>query len=184
MLAGNDVRLVDDEGHPVPVGTPGEVLTMGPELCLGYLDPSHNAAAFGTDGWMATGDIGILDADGFLGIVDRKKDIIIRGGENISSKEVEDILCRHPAVAEAATVAWPDVKYGERPGVFVRLNPGETITLDDIREHFATTGILKQKPPERLVLVDEFPRTPAGMILRPALRKRVAEMLEGERQTS
>jgi len=176
MMPGNKVRLIDDDGKPAPRGTPGEVLTMGPELCLGYLNQAHSDAAFTEDGWFATGDIGILDEDGFLTVVDRKKDIIIRGGENISSKEIEDILSSQPSVAEVAAVGWPDERYGERPGVFVRLNAGHSLDLDDIRRHFAEAQVLKQKTPEFLVIVDDFPRTPAGKIRKPDLRARVAAM--------
>ncbi|MDB5451804.1 MAG: fatty-acyl-CoA synthase, partial [Caulobacteraceae bacterium] len=176
LLAGVSVRLVDDEGAPVADGQPGEIVSMGPDLFKGYLDPAHNAAAFADDGWFHTGDIGVLDADGFLSIVDRKKDIIIRGGENISSKEVEDVLMLHPQVAEVAVVAWPDARLGERVGVFVKLKSGE-LTLDEVCTHFANAGLSIQKTPERLVIIDGFPRTPAGKILKTELRERVRAMV-------
>ena len=99
------------------------------------------------------------------------------GGENISSKEIEDILTRHPAVAEAGAVGWPDPKYGERPGVFVRLNPKHSIDLKEIRRHFEEAQVMKHKTPERLVIVADFPRTPAGKIQKLELRKQVAALL-------
>ena len=172
LLAGVQVRLVDEDGHTVPVGTPGEIVSIGPDLCKGYLDPQQNLASFAADGWFHTGDIGVMDDEGYLRIVDRKKDIIIRGGENISSKEVEDVLTRHPAVAEVAAVAWPDERLGERVCVFVKPNPSATIDLAMIDDHFATSGVARQKAPERLVILDEFPRAPAGKILKTQLRER------------
>jgi acyl-CoA synthetase (AMP-forming)/AMP-acid ligase II len=174
LLAGVSVRLVDDNGRPVPTGEAGEIVCMGPELCKGYLDPEHNTAAFAVDGWFHTGDIGVLDTDGYLAIVDRKKDVIIRGGENIASKEVEDILLRHPSVEEAAAVGWPDEKLGERVGVFVRLRPGvRDLTLAEVRSHFAASGRATYKTPEHIVIVDDFPRTPAGKVRKPELRTQV-----------
>jgi acyl-CoA synthetase (AMP-forming)/AMP-acid ligase II len=112
-IPGSEMRFVDDDGNEVPEGAEGEICTRGPELFLGYLDASLNTAAFLPGGWYRTGDIGRLDTDGYLLITDRKKDIIIRGGENISSKEVENIMLGHPAVAEVAVVAAPDERMGE-----------------------------------------------------------------------
>ena len=181
LLPGVQVRLVDDEGATVGVDVPGEIVSMGPELFKGYLDPAHNAAAFAEDGWFHTGDIGQLDAEGYLRIVDRKKDIIIRGGENISSKEVEDVLSLHPAIAEAAVVAWPDERLGERVGAFVRLRAPGDLTIDEVASHFHTAGIARQKTPEHLVVVDDFPRTPAGKVLKTELRVRVQALAAQEK---
>jgi len=181
LLPGVQVRLIDDEGRAVGTDVAGEIVSMGPELFKGYLDPAHNEAAFADDGWFHTGDIGQLDKDGYLRIVDRKKDIIIRGGENISSKEVEDTLVLHPMIAEAAVVAWPDGRMGERVGAFVRLKDPATLTIDDIAAHFLAAGIARQKTPERLVVVDDFPRTPAGKILKTELRERVRSLAAQEK---
>jgi len=173
-IGANRVRLVDDDGHDVPPGTPGEVVSIGPEQCLGYTDPALNRDAFLPGGWFRTGDIGVLDGDGFLTITDRKKDIIIRGGENLSSKEIEDVLARHPAVAEAAVVGMPDPLYGERACAFVILAPGAApIGLEEVRAHFVTAGVAKQKTPERVEVVAELPRTPAGKVKKFELRKRL-----------
>jgi acyl-CoA synthetase (AMP-forming)/AMP-acid ligase II len=174
LLAGVDVRLVDDNGRSVPNGEPGEIVSMGPELCKGYLDAEHNAAAFAADGWLHTGDIGVMDAEGFLSIVDRKKDVIIRAGENVASKEVEDILMRHPWVEEVAAVGWPHERLGEQVGVFVRLRQGiRDLTLAEVSSHFAASGRATFKTPEHIVIVDDLPRTPAGKVRKPELRKRV-----------
>lgn len=167
---GNQVRLVDEDGMDVPEG---EIVTRGGELFLGYTDPELNAAAFLPGGWFRTGDIGRLDADGYLTITDRKKDIIVRGGENISAKEVEDVLAQHPAVAEAAAVGLPDERYGERVCVVVVLRPDCALDLDEIGRHFARTGLARQKTPERLVIVDELPRTAAGKVQKFVLRERM-----------
>jgi acyl-CoA synthetase (AMP-forming)/AMP-acid ligase II len=173
LLPGVRVRLVDERDHQVACPAAGEILSMGPELCMGYLDAELNAAAFADDGWFRTGDIGAMDADGYLRIVDRKKDIIIRGGENISSKEVEDVMLRHPAVAESAVVAWPDSRLGERVAVFVRWNRGLSLDLEQVRAHFRAAGVAVYKTPERIVVLEEFPRTPAGKILKTELRQRL-----------
>jgi acyl-CoA synthetase (AMP-forming)/AMP-acid ligase II len=122
---------------------------------------------------LRTGDVGRVDADGFLTITDRKKDIIIRGGENIASKEVEDVLLTHPAVADVAAVGAPDERYGERVCAFVVLRPGGALTLADVQQHFAAAGLARQKTPERLEVVDVLPRTAAGKIQKFALRERL-----------
>ena len=137
---------------------------------MGYLDPALNAAAFLPGGWYRSGDIGRLDAEGFLLITDRKKDIIIRGGENISSKEVEAVLLRLDGVIDAAVVAAPDERMGEIVRAFLVLSPGTAITLEDVRAHFAATGIAKQKTPERLSIVAELPRNASGKVLKHKLR--------------
>jgi cyclohexanecarboxylate-CoA ligase len=173
ILAGSEVRLVDDAGGEVTPGTAGEIVCRGPEQFVGYRDPALNVDAYLDDGWFRTGDVGVLDAEGFLTITDRKKDIIVRGGENISSKEVEDVLLLHPAVAEVAAIGAPDERLGERVAVFVVLREGHSLELSDVQRHFADVGLARQKTPERLVLSAELPRTPAGKIQKFALRDRL-----------
>jgi acyl-CoA synthetase (AMP-forming)/AMP-acid ligase II len=141
----------------------------------GYLDATLDAAAFTPDGFYRTGDIGVIDAEGYVTIVDRKKDIVVRGGENISSREVEELLMKHPAVFEAAVVGWPDERLGERVGAFVQLKAGGELGLDDVRELFVRMGVAVQKTPERLVVVDDLPRNATGKVLKPELRKRARE---------
>ena len=170
-IIGSEMRFVDDDGADVPSGEDGEICTRGPELFMGYLDASLNEAAFLPDGWYRTGDIGRLDEGGYLLITDRKKDIIIRGGENISSKEVEAVLLGHPAVADVAVVSAKDERMGEVVRACVVLAPGTALTLDEVREHFFAAGIAKQKTPERLSLFAELPRNASGKVLKHELRR-------------
>jgi acyl-CoA synthetase (AMP-forming)/AMP-acid ligase II len=174
LIAGNEVRLVDDAGNDVPDGAEGEIASRGGELFLGYTDPALDRDAFLPGRWFRTGDLGRLDADGYLTVTDRKKDIIIRGGENISSKEVEDVLAEHPAVLEAAAIGVPDERLGERVCAVVVLAAGRTLDLDEVREHFAAAGLAKQKTPERVEVATELPRTPAGKVQKFVLRRRYA----------
>jgi acyl-CoA synthetase (AMP-forming)/AMP-acid ligase II len=170
-LLGVELRLVDDDGHAVAGGERGEILSRGPDCCVGYTDPALTAAAFDAEGFYATGDVGILDEDGYLTIVDRKKDIIIRGGENISALEVEEVLLRIPGVAEAAVVAAPDQRLGEHVCAFVRpLDGSEALDLDTMRAHLDKAGLARQKWPEELHTVGELPRTPSGKVKKFVLR--------------
>ncbi|MFL0413688.1 MULTISPECIES: AMP-binding protein [Sphingomonas] len=172
-MTGSRMRFVDDAGDDVPPGANGEIVTRGPELFTGYFDPSLNAAAMLPDGWYRTGDIGHLDRDGYLVISDRKKDIIIRGGENISSREVEDVLLADPMVQEAAVVACPDARMGEIVCAFITPRPGARVNLESVRAHFADAGIARQKTPERVIIVDALPRNTTGKVLKHELRARV-----------
>jgi acyl-CoA synthetase (AMP-forming)/AMP-acid ligase II len=173
LTPGTQVRVVDDDGAEVGQGCDGEILSRGPELFAGYCDVAETRASI-VDGWFRTGDVGRLDHEGFLTITDRKKDIIVRGGENISSKEVEDALSAHPAIAEAAAVGAPDDQYGERVCAFVVVNPGQQFGVTEASEHFRQCGLARQKTPERIVIVDELPRTASGKVQKHLLRSRLA----------
>jgi len=168
-----EVRLVDDDGGDVPQGEPGEIWSRGPDQFLGYMDPAMDADVFSDDGWFRTGDIGVMDADGYITITDRKKDIIIRGGENISAREVEEVLARHPKVQEAAATSTSDAKYGEKVCAFIILAGDERITLQEVQEHFKAEGIAKQKTPERIEFVEAFPRTLQGKVKKYELKRRL-----------
>ena len=170
LLPGNQVRLVDADGRDVPDGQQGEILTRGPELFTGYADQALNEAAFLPGRWFRTGDVGRIDADGHLTVTDRLKDIIIRGGENISAKEVEDLLITHPAVADVAVIPVPDPALGERVCAVVVARPGLTFDVEQAREHLAAAGAATQKTPEVIVLADELPRTPSGKVRKDVLR--------------
>ncbi|MFC5753168.1 AMP-binding protein [Actinomadura rugatobispora] len=164
-MTGVEFRLAED----------GEILSRGPDLCLGYTDPELTARVFDEDGWYRTGDIGVVDEDGYLTITDRKSDVIIRGGENISALEVEEALLALPGVAEAVVVAAPDVRLGEHAAAFVRPRPGATApTLDQMRDHLERVGLARQKWPEELHAVEDFPRTPSGKVQKYVLRADIA----------
>jgi non-ribosomal peptide synthetase component E (peptide arylation enzyme) len=170
-LAGVEIRLVDDDGVDVAPGESGDILSRGPDRFAGYTDPALTAAAFADGGWYRTEDVGVLDTDGWLTITDRKKDIIIRGGENISAAEVEELLLRMPGVTEVAVVAAPDARLGEHACAFVRPMPGATVpTLDEVRSHLDASGLARPKWPEEIRAVDEFPRTASGKIQKFVLR--------------
>ena len=176
LMRGIEVRFVDDDGRDVPEGEDGEIAVRGPEQFTGYYDSRLDDAAFLPGGWFRTGDVGRLDADGYLLVTDRKKDVIIRGGENISSREVEELLFAHPGVAEAAVVAAPDARMGEVVCAFVIPRPGHEVTLEGVRAHFAAAGIARQKTPERLVTVTEMPRNATGKVLKAVLRQQARSL--------
>jgi acyl-CoA synthetase (AMP-forming)/AMP-acid ligase II len=173
---GVEVRIVDDDGRVLATGEAGEIETRGPDCFLGYADASLNAEAFDADGWFATGDVGIVDVDGFLTVTDRKKDIIIRGGENISASEVEDAIVQIPGVLEVAVVGVADDRLGERVGAFTILERGAApVSLDDVRAHLARSGLARQKWPEFVRRADELPRTPSGKVKKNELRRLALE---------
>jgi acyl-CoA synthetase (AMP-forming)/AMP-acid ligase II len=175
-LPGVEMRLVDDDGHDVEPGTPGEIWSKGPDCFVGYTDPAATAAAFSPDGWYMTGDIGIVDRDGYLMITDRKKDIIIRGGENVSAQEVEEVLVRLPGVAEVAVVAAPHAQLGEVGCAFFRMNAGAPApSLAAVRDELHAAGLAKQKWPEGVRAIDDFPRTPSGKVQKFVLRERLRD---------
>jgi acyl-CoA synthetase (AMP-forming)/AMP-acid ligase II len=169
-----EVAIWDDEDRPVPAGTLGEIVLRGPKVFKGYWkDPEATAAAF-RGGWFHTGDIGFLDAEGFLYIVDRKKDMIISGGENIASPEVERVLYEHPAILEAAVVGRPDPRWGEVPVAFVVFREGLKADADELQE-FCRARLAKFKVPRDVVFVESLPRNPSGKVLKRVLRDRVDE---------
>jgi acyl-CoA synthetase (AMP-forming)/AMP-acid ligase II len=150
----------------------GEIWSRGPDLCVGYTDPSLTADAFDAEGWYRTGDMGVLDADGFLTITDRLNDVIIRGGENLSAAEIEEAIATLPQVAEVAVVAAPDARLGEHASAIVRLAPGTaSIELHDITDQLERAGLARQKWPEELRVVLDFPRTASGKIRKVDLRR-------------
>jgi len=172
-LPGVEIRLLDEDGRDVDVGVAGEIVSRGPDLCEGYTDPALTADAFLDGGWYVSGDVGVLDEDGYLTITDRKKDIIIRGGENVSAAEIEELLLRMPGVAEAAVVAAPDSRLGEHACAFVRTLSSTDLDLDVVRAHLADAGLGRQKWPEELRLVDDFPRTASGKVQKFVLRQQL-----------
>lgn len=168
---GSEIKIVDDDELGLPIGEVGEVFARGPQMFVGYADEEANAAAFAPGGWFRTGDLGRLDHGGYLTIVGRKKEIVIRGGENISTKEVEDVLAQHPMVLEVSCLPVPDAIYGERMCAVVRVkSDGSQITIEEVRRFFKERGISVRKTPEVLaVFMAEWPRTTYGKVLKSEL---------------
>ncbi|WP_460062918.1 acyl-CoA synthetase [Streptomyces sp. YKOK-I1] len=163
------VRIVDDCGDEVPAGELGEITLRGPKVFAGYWRDEKATAAALRDGWFHTGDIGHVDEDGFLYIDDRKKDMIVSGGENIATPEVERVLYEHPAVLEAAVVGLTHPRWGEVPRAFVVFRPHTNADAEELRE-FCRARLAKFKVPVRFDVVDELPRTPSGKVLKRTLR--------------
>lgn len=176
FIYNHEVKIVDPvDGSPVGPGCEGEILTRGPEVMLGYTDPAETDAAFDEEGYFRTGDLGVVDADGFITISGRKKDLIIRGGENISPKEIEDVLHEHPAIDEVAVVAMPHPRMGETPAAYVVPAAGASFGFDDMIAYLDQRRLAKQKFPEKLIVVDELPRNAAGKVQKNILRERMME---------
>jgi acyl-CoA synthetase (AMP-forming)/AMP-acid ligase II len=152
----------------------GEIRLQGPQVIRGYLDPSLDAEAFDDEGFFRSGDLGIVDAEGFVTITGRLKDVIIRHGENISAKEVEDLLYGHPAVADVAVIGLPDPKTGERACAVVAVKEGADFDFDAMVSFLKERDLRLQAIPEQLEVVDTVPRNPAGKILKHKLREEFA----------
>jgi len=173
-------RLTTD-GSPMPgveirLDADGEIYSRGPDRCIGYTDPSLADTAFDENGWYRTGDAGVVDSEGYLTITDRISDVIIRGGENVSAQEVEELLTGMDAVAEVYVVAEPDQRLGERPAAFVRAQPGQSApSLEDVRAHLSAAGLARQKWPESMHEMADFPRTASGKVQKFRLRQMLRE---------
>jgi fatty-acyl-CoA synthase len=167
-----ECKIVDPAtGDIVPTGEPGELCTRGYSVMLGYWDnPTATADAIDTAGWMHTGDLATMDAEGYVNIVGRSKDMIIRGGENIYPREIEEFLYGHPAIADVQIIGVPDPKYGEEICAWVRLHAGESLTIEELREH-CQGRIAHYKVPRYLRLADEFPMTVTGKIRKVEMRE-------------
>lgn len=177
MVFGNEVKIVDNNHRRVSFGEEGEIAVKGPEVFVGYKDPNLNQDHFDAEGWFFTGDLGSLTSEGYLKVKGRIKDIIIRGGENISAKEIEDLLYTDSRIESAAVVAMPDERMGEKACAYVKLAQGESFTFEEMINLLMQFELAKQKLPERLEIIDEFPQTPSGKIKKNVLRKDIAEKL-------
>lgn len=167
------VRIVDDHGRPVAANVEGEIEGFGPQMCVGYVDSALNAGAFTDDGFVRTGDLGVMDAEGYVRVTGRKKDIIIRKGENLSAKAIEDVLHEHPAIAEAAVIGVADPASGERVCACLVLRENATpITLPALRAFMEAKQVMRQKIPEQIELLPQLPRNATGKVLKYELRKR------------
>ena len=164
-ISGVELRVVDDEGHAVPVGAPGELEVRGPDTCVGFFaDPERTAATFRTDGWVRSGDLVTIDDDGYLTVVGRKKEIIIRGGINITPREIEELLVAFPEVERAAVVGLPDERLGERACACVVLRDGASLDFATMCDRLDAAGLARFKRPERLEVLDALPATASGKI--------------------
>jgi fatty-acyl-CoA synthase len=172
-MIGVDIRVVENEGRDVKPdsGEVGEVITRANVVMKGYWRQPEATDAVIVDGWFHTGDMAMLDSEGFIEVCDRKKDLIISGGENISSIEVEGLLYKHPAVLEAAVVAAPDERWGEVPYAIVVLKKGASATEEELMS-FARERLAHFKCPKRVDFIDALPRTATGKIQKNVLRER------------
>ncbi len=175
-----DVRFLDEQGRDVAEGGEGEIVVRGPAMFVGYADPAQTAEALTPDGYFRTGDIGMRTGDGAIVITGRKKDLIIRGGENISAKEIEDVLVLHPSVAGAAVVSMPHPRLGEGICAFVIARGGAVPLFEELAGFVATRGLARQKCPERLEIVADLPRTASGKVRKDVLRAMIRETMEAE----
>lgn len=176
-IGPTEIRVTDDDGNVLTPPATGNLEVRGPDLCVGYRDPALNAAAFTADGWFRTGDLAEIGGDGRLRIAGRVKDIIVRGGENLSAKEIENLLFEHEGVREVAVVAFPDPVLGERACAYVVGDPD--LTLDAVIAFLRARGVANQKLPERLRLVGELPKTASGKVQKYVLRAEQARETEG-----
>ena len=174
-----DVKIVDHQDNILGPGAEGEILAKGPSLFRGYTDPNATRASFDSQGYFRTGDLGTLSAEGVLTVTGRKKDIIIRGGENLSAKEIEDALHTHPAIRESAVVSMPDKRLGEGVCAYVIAQPDAVEpSVQEIADFLTGVGLARQKCPDSLVYVDDLPRTASGKIQKHILRHMIRETLE------
>lgn len=174
-LNGYEVRIVDLQDRDVAATNEGEILVRGDGLFLGYTQAAATHDAFTADGWFRTGDLGVLGAGNTLTLTGRKKDLIIRGGENISAKEIEDVLHTHPAILEAAVVAAPHTRMGETVAAVLRLRGNEAPSVDDLAVFVREAGLARQKCPELIRVIADFPRTASGKVRKDELRRMLAE---------
>jgi long-chain acyl-CoA synthetase len=164
-IGGTEMKVVDDDGNEVPQGEPGEIVMRGPFVMHGYWNREDATAEVMAGGWFHTGDIARVDEDGYFFIVDRKKDLIIRGGYNVYPRELEEVLYTHPAVQEAAVIGVPDDKLGEEVGAAVALKSGQHATPEELRD-FMKEQVAAYKYPRRVWIVDELPKGPTGKVLK------------------
>jgi long-chain acyl-CoA synthetase len=169
-IRGIEVRLVDDGGSDVTRGEAGEIAVRGPNVMKGYWGKPEETATAIPDRWFRTGDLARQDEDGYFFIVDRKKEMIIRGGENVYPREIEEVLYEHPAVAEAVVVGIPDPDLGQNVGAAVVLKPGASATADELRD-WTKARVAAYKYPRHVWLVESLPKGPTGKILRRAVEE-------------
>jgi acyl-CoA synthetase len=174
ILAGCEVRVVSGGDRDLAAGEIGEFVVRGPQRALGYVDPAHTAEAFDADGWFRTGDLGVVRADGHLIVTGRTKDIINRGGEKLSAREIEDAIARHPRIREVAVVAAPHPRLGEEPAAFLAVADTDPDLSDgELVDFLRAQGLAPHKVPRTWVRVDDFPRTSSGKVKKYELLERL-----------
>ena len=169
-MQGLEIRIVDSDESPLPQGQVGKVLTKGPAVMTGYWKAPEATAKVLRDGWLDTGDMGYLDEDGYLFLVGRDKDIIIRGGENIAPKEIENVLDSHPEVAESAVIGCADEEWGETVRAIVVSKKGMEIIEEELIE-YCRERMASYKKPTSVIFVESLPRNPVGKIMKRILRE-------------
>lgn len=176
-----DIRIVDLENgtEDMPTGEPGELIAKGPQIMSAYWKNPDETANVLRDGWLYTGDIATMDEDGYITIVDRKKDMILCSGFNVFCREIDEVMYTHPKVLDACAIGIPDPKRGETPKIFVILKPGETMTEDEVKEH-CRKSLAPYKVPTHVEFIDELPRTSVGKPMRNALRQQEMKKREGK----
>jgi acyl-CoA synthetase len=174
VAPGCEIRVVGEDGRDIPRGEVGEFVVRGPHRALGYLDPQQTRYSFDEDGWFRTGDLGTLSTDDVVSVTGRVKDIINRGGEKFSSREIEDLLSLHPAVFESAVVPAPHERFGEQPAAFVLLREGQVAGPAELSSFLRSRGLAAQKVPQVWRYVPELPRTPAGKVKKYTLQAELA----------
>ncbi len=180
LIYAYDVKILDEQGQEVPAGEDGEIAARGAGMMLGYADPQQNAQAHDSEGFFLTGDIGHVTPDNAILITDRKKDIIIRGGENISAKEVEDVLHGHPDIREAAVVAMPHERLGEGVCAYIiPMTEGSGLELQAVARFADEALLAKQKIPQHIEVVADLPRTASGKVRKDVLRRQIKDKLAG-----
>jgi len=169
-VPGTAFKVIDDDGHELPIGERGELCIQGPQVMKGYWQrPEATAEVLDAEGWLKTGDVAIIDAEGFVHIVDRKKDLIIVSGFNVYPNEIEDVVMAHPQVASCAAIGVPDERSGEAVKLFVVPRAGAGVTVDELKA-YCKENFTGYKVPRHIVLKDALPMTPVGKILRRELR--------------
>jgi acyl-CoA synthetase (AMP-forming)/AMP-acid ligase II len=170
-----EFQIVDDQLNPAPAGQPGELIIKGPGIMKGYFRNAEETAATIRDGWLLTGDIAKVDKEGFIWLVDRKKDIIITGGENVYPVEIEDFLQAHPKIQDVAVIGLPSMRLGEIATAIIEVKSGKTLTKDEVRAY--CEALARYKRPRKIIF-DHVPRNPTGKIEKSALREKYAGMKE------
>jgi cyclohexanecarboxylate-CoA ligase len=182
-LDGVEVKIVRPDGSPAPIGETGPLKVRGAQMCLGYYK-REDLDLFDAEGWFDTGDLAFMDEEGYIRINGRSKDIIIRGGENVPVLEIENLMFKHPSVLSASIVGYPDERLGEKACAFVVLRPGQTLDLPSLQTYMAGNKVAKQYWPERIIFVDDLPRTPAGKVQKFLLKEKAKDFVDSAQKAS